>query len=49
MPEAKLLLAGYFDTNLHNFLNLKHYLPTEEYKIKVLNALKNSSKILLNY
>ncbi len=40
LPEAQLLVAGYFDLSLKHFLHPKHYFPAESYKIKVLKVLE---------
>ncbi len=44
LPDATLLVAGYFDKSLKSFLNSKRYFPSEQYKIKVLKVLKEIEK-----
>ena len=40
IPNAQLLVAGYFDLSLKNRLNLKRYFPSQTYKMKVGRVLK---------
>jgi glycosyltransferase involved in cell wall biosynthesis len=49
LPEAKLLIAGYFDLTLKNNWNLKRYAPAQRYVAKVKNLFEKiqESVILL--
>ncbi len=49
VPNAQLLIAGYFDLKLNNVFSLKRYFPVDRYKINVARVLKNvrSSVVLL--
>jgi glycosyltransferase involved in cell wall biosynthesis len=47
LPEAKLLVAGYFDLSLKNRWNLKHYVPSQLYKIKVNKILEQIKDSIL--
>ena len=40
VPDAQLLVAGYFDLKLNNIFSLKRYFPVDRYKIKVKKVLK---------
>ncbi len=49
LPEAKLLVAGYFDLDLKSDVSLKKFLPSQRYKIKVkktLDQIKDSVILL---
>lgn len=39
LPNAKLLIAGYFNLELNNFLSVRRYFPVDRYKIKVKKVL----------
>ncbi|KKP24467.1 MAG: Glycosyl transferase group 1 [candidate division TM6 bacterium GW2011_GWF2_28_16] len=41
MPEAKLIVAGYFDLNLSSKYSLKKYFVRNRYNLKVKNILEN--------
>ncbi len=47
LPQAKLLIAGYFDLSLKNVFNLKRYFPSQRYKIKVKKILGQVEKSVL--
>lgn len=40
LPEAKLLVGGYFDLDLKKSVNLKKFLPSQRYKIKIKKTLE---------
>ena len=47
LPEAKLIMAGYFDLSINNIFSLKRYFPTQRYKIRVKKILKKIIKSMI--
>ncbi|MFH1461709.1 MAG: glycosyltransferase family 4 protein [bacterium] len=47
IPDAKLIVAGYFDLSVSSVFNLKRYFPDQRYKLKVRKVLKKISKSVI--
>lgn len=47
IPNAKLIVAGYFDLSVSSVFNLKRYFPDQRYKLKVKKVLKKIDKSVI--
>ncbi|MFA5074986.1 MAG: glycosyltransferase family 4 protein [Candidatus Babeliales bacterium] len=45
VPDAKLLVAGYFDLKINNIFNIKRYFPVDRYKLKIKKVLDKAVRM----
>jgi glycosyltransferase involved in cell wall biosynthesis len=47
LPQAKLVIAGYFDLSLHKGFNIKRLFPVQRYKKKVMKVLQSLGRSVI--